>query len=549
MSDKAGKILVVESNDGLREHIVAVLSDAGYEVSTDCRTGIKAVVSFNPDTVVLGADPPQLDCCDLLSEIKGSEQTHNISVVMLSPGGSAERTRGLDLGSDDVLSLPFDSHELLSRVRVQLRNKSIVDGFRERLRLAEENRNATQQVVKAVNEERRTFRVGGLAIVAVLIVVSLVFLFFYRHSQEQNTRVYTAITRLQTRVLTEQQLMERSRRALEGGDRGSSPAGDPQRLQLQKKSEDLKSQIATTDPENASVLQNQLAAVEGRLQKLETEGKVAQTIIQSYEPSVCLIHVVLAFRDHTTGLTLRYAGVTVSGEPTTDEHNSPLLSLTGSGPEVHLDVFGTGFLASASGQILTNHHVAEPWWQNDDLKEMLDQGLEPVIAEMTAYFPGVPNGIAINTEKISSAADVAVLKGNISELGIKKIALADGHGSAVSGGPVVLLGYPTALDAILARAGTETLQSIATASKGDPKQVVEELARRNLIRPVTTQGHIGDVLPDKIVYDAQTTSGGSGGPLFNNEGKVIGINFAMVREFGGSNFAIPVGYGNSLLKP
>jgi len=55
------------------------------------------------------------------------------------------------------------------------------------------------------------------------------------------------------------------------------------------------------------------------------------------------------------------------------------------------------------------------------------------------------------------------------------------------------------------------------------------------------------VLPDKIVYDAQTTSGGSGGPLFNNEGKVIGINFAMVREFGGSNFAIPVGYGKSLL--
>jgi serine protease Do len=77
--------------------------------------------------------------------------------------------------------------------------------------------------------------------------------------------------------------------------------------------------------------------------------------------------------------------------------------------------------------------------------------------------------------------------------------------------------------------------------------VTEELARRHLIRPVTTQVHIGDVLPDKIVYDAQTTSGGSGGPLFNDQGKVIGINFAMVREFGGSNFAIPVRYGTSLL--
>jgi len=549
MNSKAEKLLVVESDDALRERIVQVLGDAGYEVSTDYRDGMKAIRAFEPDAVVVGADPPQLDCCDLLSQIKSSEHTQYIRVVMLSPGGSGERTRGLDLGADDVLSLPFDPHELLSRVRSQLRSKHVADEFRERLRLAEENQNANQQVVAAVNEERRTLRVGGLVTVIALIAAGLVFLFFYRRTQEQNTRVYAAITRLQTGMLTQQQLMERSRRAREEVERGLSPAGDPQKLQLQKKSEELRSKIAISKTEDASALRNQLSAVESRLQKLETDGKFAEAIIQSYKPSICLIHVVVALRDHTTGLRLHYAGLTSSGEPTVDEHKNPLLSLTGNGPEVRLDVFGTGFLASNNGQILTNHHVAEPWWQNDELKEMLDQGLEPVIAEMTAYFPGVPHGVAIKTEKISSAADVAVVRGNVAELGIKQIALADGRRSPVSGGPVVLLGYPTALDAILARAGEETLQSIATASKGDPKQVMEELARRNLIRPITTQGHIGDVLPDKIVYDAQTTSGGSGGPLFNNEGKVIGINFAMVREFGGSNFAIPVGYGKSLLKP
>jgi hypothetical protein len=428
---------------------------------------------------------------------------------------------------------------------LQLRNKHIAD----QLRSAEENRNATQQVVTAVNEERRTLRFGGLATVAVLIVAGLVSFVFYRRTQQQNTRVYAAITRLQTGIVTQEKLVDRSRRALDDGERGPSPAGDSQKLELRKKSEELRSQLASSNTENASALQSQLTAVESRLQKLETEGKVAQTIIQSYEPSVCLIHVVLAFGDHTTGLKLHYAEMTSSGEPKVDEHNNALLSLTGNGPEVHLDVFGTGFLASSSGQILTNHHVAEPWWQNDDLKEVLSQGLEPLIVEMTAYFPGVPHGIAISTEKISSAADVAVLRGNVAELGIKQIALAGGHRSAISGGPVVLLGYPTALDAILARAGADTLQTIATASKGDPKQVMEELARRKLIRPITTQGHIGDVLPDKIVYDAQTTSGGSGGPLFNIEGQVIGINFAMVREFGGSNFAIPVRYGKALLKP
>jgi S1-C subfamily serine protease len=350
-------------------------------------------------------------------------------------------------------------------------------------------------------------------------------------------------------MLTQQRLVERSRRAIDDGERSPSVASDPQMLQLQRKSEELRSQLASRKVEDPSALQSQLTAVESRLEKLESEGKVAQTIIQTYEPSVCLIHVVLAFGDHTTGLRLHYAGVTSSGEPTTDDHNNPLVSLTGTGPEVHVDAFGTGFLASPRGQILTNHHVAEPWWQDDDLKEMLDQGVEPVIVEMSAYFPGVSHGIPVTTDSISSAADVAVLKANISGLGIKQIALAEGRRGAISGGPVVLLGYPTALDAILARAGAETLQSIATASKGDPKQVMEELARRNLIRPITTQGHIGDVLPDKIVYDAQTTSGGSGGPLFNDEGKVIGINFAMVREFGGSNFAIPVGYGKALLKP
>jgi CheY-like chemotaxis protein/S1-C subfamily serine protease len=549
MNYKTAKLLVVESNETLREQIAKALSDAGYEVSIDYQGGMKAVLAFDPDAVILGANPPQLDCCDLLSEIKCSKDTHNIRVVMLAPGGSAERTRGLDLGADDVLSLPFDSHELLSRVRSQLRNKSITDEFRERLGLAEDNRTATQQVATAVNEERKALRIGGLAAVAVLIVAGVVLLFFYRRGQEQNVRVYAAIARLQTGALTPQRLTERSRRALEdmGGD--PSRASDPKQLQLQKKSEDLRAQIASSKTEDSPALQNQLTEVESRLQKLETQGQIGQTIIQSYEQSVCLIHVVLAFRDRASAMRLHYANVTSSGEPATDQQNNPLVSLTGDGPEVHIDVFGTGFLASAGGQILTNHHVVEPWWQNDDMKEMLDQGLDPVITEMTAYFPGISHGIAISTEKISSAADVAVVKGNVSELGVKQIALADGRDSAVSGSPVVLLGYPTALDAILARAGAETIESVATASNGDSRQLVEELARRHLIRPTATQGHIGDVLRDKIVYDAQTTSGGSGGPLFGNDGKVIGINFAIVRTFGGSNFAIPVGFGKLLLKP
>lgn len=549
--EKSGseKVLVVESEDALRRTILTTLSDAGYIVSDDSREGMKSVLAFSPDVVVMGADPPRLDCCDLLSEIKGAERTQNVRVVMLSHGGPAERTRGLDLGADDVLSLPFDPHELLSRVRWQLRNKHAIDEMRLQASTIEQNRNVAEQVVAAVKEERRTLRVGGTLAIAVLAVATVAFLIFYHRAQQQNTRVYAAITRLQTGMLTQQKLMDRSRLVVDDAPRNPAPASNSEKLQLQKQSQDLRSQIAASTIENTSQLQNQLSAVQDRLQRLETEGTVAQTIIQSYEPSVCLIHVVVGFRDRVTGLNLHYAGVTSTGEPVTDEHNNPLLGVTGNGPEVHLDVFGTGFLVSGKGQILTNHHVAEPWWNNNDLKEMTEQGVDPVLVEMTAYFPDVSHGISMNTEKISSDADVALLKGTVSDSKLKEIAFADSHRSAVSGKPVVLLGYPTGVDAILARSGEETLRSIATATKGDPKQVVEELARRHLIRPVVTQGHIGDVLPDKIIYDAQTTSGGSGGPLFNSEGKVIGINFAMVRDFGGSNFAIPIAYGKSLLKP
>jgi S1-C subfamily serine protease len=111
------------------------------------------------------------------------------------------------------------------------------------------------------------------------------------------------------------------------------------------------------------------------------------------------------------------------------------------------------------------------------------------------------------------------------------------------------MGYATGLAGILARTDEVTAQQILARSGGDVSQVLSELARRNLIHPIITQGHIGDILPDKIVFDAQTTSGGSGGPLFNHQGKVIGVTFAVLQGFGGSNFGIPIRFSEPLLAP
>jgi serine protease Do len=120
--------------------------------------------------------------------------------------------------------------------------------------------------------------------------------------------------------------------------------------------------------------------------------------------------------------------------------------------------------------------------------------------------------------------------------------------TAISGSPVVLIGYPTGVEGILARIDEPTLKQIARAAGNSTEGLVQELARRKLIRPLVTQGHLGVVGPDRLVYDAQTTHGGSGGPVFDASGKVIGVNFAVLSDFSGSNFAVPILRAASMLE-
>ncbi|PYU62000.1 MAG: hypothetical protein DMG55_05650 [Acidobacteria bacterium] len=177
------------------------------------------------------------------------------------------------------------------------------------------------------------------------------------------------------------------------------------------------------------------------------------------------------------------------------------------------------------------------------------RNLNPAVAELTAYFPDAAAGVPVSISEISEEADLAVLKGDLSGLKKPILRMDASKEAAVSGQPLLSLGYATGISAILARAGEDAANDIAKTTGGKPREVVDELLRRKLIRPLVTQGHIGDVLPDKIVYDAQTTAGSSGGPLINREGEVIGVTFAVVKGFGGSNFGVPIRFAQPLLKP
>lgn len=542
------KVLVVEADTNLREHIAKLLTDAGYQVSAEFAVALKTVLASLPEVIVLGANPPQLDCCDLLADVKGSEQARHVRVIMLAAGGSAERIRGLDLGADDVLSLPFDDRELLARLRAQLREKRPEDELRESVRNSRKWQRDTRRVIRALYQGRRTLRLGVVLLIIFALLATGALGFIYWRSQKQNTRVYTALAKLQTGIAGDRELLELARRARAQAEQRATDSTEAQRQNLKRESKELRDKLSSATPSQVADLVRQLRASNERLQKLETESTVAQDVIRSYSASVCLLHVVVGFRAKGSGLILRYAAMNPGGSPLTNG-GGVQVQLGGIGPEVRMDAFGTGFLASADGRIVTNHHVVEPWWKNDDIAELLKQAveLEPMVVDMSAYFPGVSHGIPVGLQKISSDADVAVVAGNISGLKLKLLAMDDSPKAAVSGQPVVLIGYPTGIDAILARTSEDAVRSIAASSKGDLKSLMTELAHRDLIRPVNTQGHIGDVLTDKIVYDAQTTSGGSGGPLFNAEGKVIAVNVAMLRDFGGSNFAIPVRYAKPLL--
>ena len=66
--------------------------------------------------------------------------------------------------------------------------------------------------------------------------------------------------------------------------------------------------------------------------------------------------------------------------------------------------------------------------------------------------------------------------------------------------------------------------------------------------PLSTQGHLGDIVPGHLVYDAQTTGGSSGSPVFNVAGKVIAVNSAYLKPFrGGASFGVPISQALALI--
>src|SRR6202790_3250153 len=179
-----------------------------------------------------------------------------------------------------------------------------------------------------------------------------------------------------------------------------SPSHSAPRDSLKAQSEDLRKKMAVAGGgSDSDALKQQLAETQNRLKLLENEGKIAETIVHSYGPSVCLLHVVVEFLDKNSGKPIQIA-VDSLGKPQVDEQGMVQLDAGGTGPHLQIDVFGTGFLVRRDGRIVTNHHVAEPWWKNDELKELIDRGAAAYVLSYKAYFPGSLEGLSAKVDRI-----------------------------------------------------------------------------------------------------------------------------------------------------
>ena len=115
------KILIVDDDEHIAELISLYLVKEMYDtkIAPDGEEALKLAASYQPDLILLDIMLPGIDGYEVLRTLRQSAQT---PVVMLSAKGEVfDKVLGLELGADDYIEKPFDSKELVARVKAVLR--------------------------------------------------------------------------------------------------------------------------------------------------------------------------------------------------------------------------------------------------------------------------------------------------------------------------------------------------------------------------------------------------------------------------------------------
>ncbi len=118
------KVLIVDDEPHIRRLVQAALARADYatlEAGT-ARDAMDRVREDRPEVVLLDLGLPDRDGLELVPLIKQA-QPETTLIIVSAREATEEKVAALDLGADDYLTKPFDTDELLARVRVALRNR------------------------------------------------------------------------------------------------------------------------------------------------------------------------------------------------------------------------------------------------------------------------------------------------------------------------------------------------------------------------------------------------------------------------------------------
>ncbi|WP_433532002.1 SpoIIE family protein phosphatase [Micromonospora sp. CA-263727] len=147
----AGRILVVDDNPDLREHVARLLMPSWEVVTaTDGVDALRRATETAFDLVLADVMMPRLDGFGLVAALRADPRTRYVPIVLLSArAGSAAEVAGLSAGADDYLTKPFSGQELIARVRANVELGQLRGQIIRRLR-------ALADAAVAVNTARST---------------------------------------------------------------------------------------------------------------------------------------------------------------------------------------------------------------------------------------------------------------------------------------------------------------------------------------------------------------------------------------------------------
>lgn len=128
-SSKIDRILAV---DDTRDNLILVqtiLESEGYEINlvTDGTAALQQVEQAPPDLILLDVMMPGMDGYEVTRRIRNNPELSYIPILLITAFHESSVVEGLDAGADDFIRKPFDTDELLARVRSLLRLKHSID--------------------------------------------------------------------------------------------------------------------------------------------------------------------------------------------------------------------------------------------------------------------------------------------------------------------------------------------------------------------------------------------------------------------------------------